>query len=86
MTERISKPPRQWRVSKPPSPMSVRGTRSRPIGKLHTIGELAELWAVSPRTLQRAIKSGALRVHRLGRLVRISDGDAAAFLDENHDD
>jgi excisionase family DNA binding protein len=66
--------------------MSVRVARSRPVGKLHTIDELAELWAVSPRTLQRAIKSGALRVHRLGRLVRISEADAAAFLDENHDD
>jgi excisionase family DNA binding protein len=59
------------------------GTQIRPIGKLHTIDELAELWDVSRRTLQRAIKSGALRVHRIGRLVRIAEADAAAFLDEN---
>ena len=54
--------------------------------KLRTVDEFAELWGVSRRTLQRAIKSGALRIHRIGRLVRISDADAAAFLDENRDD
>jgi excisionase family DNA binding protein len=58
----------------------------RPIGKLHTIDELAELWEVSPRTIQRLIKSGALRSRRIGRLVRISDDDAYAFLDENCQD
>ena len=58
----------------------------RAVGKLHTIDELADLWGVSPRTVQRAIKSGALRVHRIGQLVRISDADAAAFLNENRDD
>jgi excisionase family DNA binding protein len=41
---------------------------------------------VSPRTVRRKIESGALRVHRIGRLVRISDDDADDFLDENHDD
>jgi excisionase family DNA binding protein len=61
-------------------------TRNRPVGELHTIDEFTERWRVSRRTLQRAIKSGALRVHRIGRLVRISDADAAAFLNENHDD
>jgi excisionase family DNA binding protein len=34
----------------------------------------------------RKIKSGALRVHRIGRLVRISDDDADDFLDRNQDD
>jgi excisionase family DNA binding protein len=57
--------------------------RSRPVANLQTIDELAERWGVSRRTLQRAIKSGALRTHRIGRLRRISDADAAAFLDEN---
>jgi excisionase family DNA binding protein len=59
--------------------------QSRPVGNLRTIDELAELWRVSPRTVQRAIRSGALRAHRIGRLVRISDADAAAFLQENRD-
>lgn len=62
-------------------------TRRRPhIGKLHTIAELSELWQVSPRTIQRHIRSGALRHHRIGRLVRIADEDADDFLDENDDE
>jgi excisionase family DNA binding protein len=56
------------------------------ITKLHTVDELADLWDVSSRTVQRLIKSGALRAHRIGRLVRISDADVAAFLDGSRDD
>jgi excisionase family DNA binding protein len=59
--------------------------RTRPIGKLRTIAELADLWEVSPRTIQRLIKSGALSCRRIGRLVRIADADATDFLDENED-
>jgi len=60
--------------------------RSRPPGKLRSIGELAERWDVSPRTVQRQIKSGALRARRIGRLVRISDADAEDFLNRRHND
>ena len=60
--------------------------RKRPIGKLRTIAERAELWEVSPRTIQKLIKSGALRCRRIGRLVRIADEDADDFLDENDDE
>jgi len=60
--------------------------RNRPAGKLHSIGELAERWGVSTRTLQRQIKSGALRAHRIGRLVRVSEADAADFLKKNRDE
>jgi excisionase family DNA binding protein len=59
--------------------------RKRPIGKLRTITELADLWRVSPRTIQRIIESGALRCRRIGRLVRIADADADDFLDEDDD-
>ena len=41
--------------------------RNRPAGDLHSIDELAERWGVSTRTVQRQIKSGALRAHRIGR-------------------
>jgi excisionase family DNA binding protein len=68
------------------SPLRGTGARNRPVSKLRTIDELADLWGISGRTLQRAIKSGALRSHRIGRLRRISDADAAAFLEENRDD
>jgi excisionase family DNA binding protein len=56
------------------------GVRGRPITRLHTIDETAELLNVSTRTVRRLIESGALPVHRLGRLVRIGDPDLAAFL------
>jgi excisionase family DNA binding protein len=52
----------------------------RSVPQLRTIDETAEVLNVSPRTVRRLIESGALRVHRLGHLVRISDDDIAAFL------
>ena len=58
-------------------------TRARPLTRLRTIDETAELLSVSKRTIQRLIKSGALRAHRLGRALRISDGDIEACLFEN---
>jgi excisionase family DNA binding protein len=60
--------------------------RNRPAGNLHSIDELAERWGVSTRTVRRQIKSGALRAHRIGRLVRISDADAEDFLKQNRED
>ena len=56
------------------------GLRGRPLTKLRTIDEAAELLNVSPRTVHRLIGSGELPAHRFGRLVRISDGDLAVFL------
>jgi excisionase family DNA binding protein len=76
--------------------MSSQNPRSRPAGagaasrvlrrsvpQLWTIDETAEVLNVSPRTVRRLIESGALRAHRLGRLVRISDDDVTAFLSAN---
>jgi excisionase family DNA binding protein len=84
MTDRTSRPRRRASstTSRALNPAPRRGV----IGTLRTIDELAELWGVSPRTVQRRIKSHALQAHRIGRLVRISDADAAAFLEENRDD
>ena len=66
-------------------PTSIAGStrRARPLGKLRTIPETAEILNVSTRTVQRLIASGALPVYRLGRSVRISDADIAAFLAAN---
>lgn len=57
--------------------------RNRSITKLRTIEETAELLNTSSRTVRRLIESGALPVHRFGRLVRISDKDIEALLAEN---
>jgi excisionase family DNA binding protein len=57
--------------------------RNQPAGNLHSVDELANRWGVSTRTVRRQIKSGALRAHRIGRRVLISDADIAAFLAAN---
>ena len=82
MTSRTSNPPRSPR---PTTASRTTGTdaRGRPIRRLRTIDEAAELLNVSPRTVRRAIESGDLTVHRIGRLVRIADADIAAFLASN---
>jgi excisionase family DNA binding protein len=60
------------------------GMLGRPVSKLRTIDDTAEILNVSTRTVRRLTASGALPVHRLrGRLVRISDADIAAFLAAN---
>jgi excisionase family DNA binding protein len=64
------------------SPTSRTSTRGR-LPKLLTINEAAEILNVSTRTVRRLAASGALPVHRLGRLVRIADVDIAAFLAAN---
>ena len=75
MTSRNSSP------SRPPvSRTTGTGTPGRPATKLFTIEEVAETFNVSSRTVRRLIDSGALPVHRLGRIVRISAADLAAFL------
>ena len=84
MSERTPRP-RRRQVSSAASQALKPAPRRGVIGKLRTIDELANLWGVSPRTVQRRIKSRALRAHKIGRLVRISDTEAAAFLEENCD-
>ncbi|MCU0809082.1 MAG: helix-turn-helix domain-containing protein [Candidatus Contendobacter sp.] len=48
---------------------------------LLTVGKAAEQLAVSRRTLERLIQTGALPCIRLGRLVRIDPADLAAMLE-----
>jgi excisionase family DNA binding protein len=59
------------------------GNRGRLVTKLRTIAETAEVLNLSPRTVRRLIESGALQVHRFGRVVRIADGDIAVLLAAN---
>jgi excisionase family DNA binding protein len=63
-----------------PSEITIIGRRRRPLTKLRTIEETAELLSVSPKTVRRLINSGALQVHRFGRAVRIDDADIADLL------
>jgi len=82
MTSRTSNPPGGPAANRASQTIGAR-TLGRPVTKLLTIDEVAEVLSVSPRTVRRSIESRALRVHRLGRLVRISDDDLAVFLAAN---
>jgi excisionase family DNA binding protein len=43
-------------------------------------GQVAEQLGLSTKTIRRWIDRGELHVHRLGRQIRISEEDLAAFL------
>jgi len=55
------------------------------VTKLRTIEATAEILDTSPRTVRRILHSGALPFYRIGRLVRISDAEIAAFLARNRE-
>lgn len=46
-----------------------------------TVNEVANNLQVSVRSVRQLIASGMIRVHRIGRAVRISEADLAEFLD-----
>ena len=52
----------------------------KPLMRFYTIAEVANLLAVSQRSVRRWIANGELLAHHLGRSVRISDADLRAFL------
>jgi excisionase family DNA binding protein len=66
------------------SRIAVAAMRGRSVNKLRTMDEVAEILGLSKRSVQRLVATGALRVHRLGRAVRISDSDLAALLAETY--
>ena len=80
MKTRASKPTQ--RVTNPASRITVTGIRGRPVGRLHTMEEVAAILGLSKRSVQRLVATGALRVHRLGRAVGVSDLDIATLLAE----
>ena len=79
MTSRTSTR-RRAQAQRQPCGLATPVFAGRVVTRLRTIDETAELLNVSPRTVRRLINSGALPAHRLGRLVRIADGDLAVFL------
>jgi excisionase family DNA binding protein len=48
--------------------------------KFFTIAEIAERLHVAARTVRRWIVAGDLVVHRVGNVVRVSEGDLRIFL------
>lgn len=62
------------------SPSAIPSKRSNQRLRFLTVDDIAERLNVSTKTVRRRIKAGALPVHRIGRLVRVSEADFAAFL------
>jgi excisionase family DNA binding protein len=65
--------------------MSATTTKARPDRVAYSIATAAVAADVSPKTIQRAIRSGGLRAKQVGRLVRIMRADLEAWL-EGHPD
>jgi excisionase family DNA binding protein len=67
------------------SPASADCNRTRAgsttdIPKFYTMEQIAEALGVSVRTVRRWIGSRALRAHKKGRIVRVSEADLTAFM------
>jgi excisionase family DNA binding protein len=49
--------------------------------RFYTIAQVADLLAVSPRSVRRWVASEELLAHKFGRQVRISETDLRAFIE-----
>jgi excisionase family DNA binding protein len=54
---------------------------ARPLSRLLTVGQVAEILACSIKTVRRLIGDGTLPSLRIGNGVRVSEDDLRAFLD-----
>jgi excisionase family DNA binding protein len=54
----------------------------KPTPPFHTVAQVADLLAVSTRSVRRWIDAGDLRAHKFGRSVRVSETDLRAFVEE----
>lgn len=48
--------------------------------RMLTVADFADRLEVCKKTIRRLIDKGELPAHRVGRLIRISEADAVAFL------
>jgi excisionase family DNA binding protein len=53
---------------------------SRSVARFFTIAEIARQWNVLEKWTRRRIAEGQLPAHQMGRLIRISEADAAAYV------
>jgi excisionase family DNA binding protein len=50
------------------------------LSRFYTVAQIADMLAVSPRTVRRWIAAGELLAHKFRRQVRISEIDLRTFL------
>ena len=54
-----------------------------PPPRLLSVAAVAGRLQVSTKTVRRWVEAGKLRIHRLGRCVRISEADLQEFIDQH---
>ena len=54
---------------------------TKPLTRFYTVCQVANLLAVSTRSVRRWIAAGELLAHKFGRQVRISEIDLRAFVE-----
>jgi excisionase family DNA binding protein len=54
---------------------------SKPITRFYTVALVADLLAVSARSVRRWIARGELLAHKFGRQIRIAEFDLRAFVE-----
>ena len=54
---------------------------SKPITRFYTVAQVADLLAVSTRSVRRWLARGELLAHKFGRQIRISELDLRAFVE-----
>jgi excisionase family DNA binding protein len=55
----------------------------KPVTRFFTVAQVAELLAVSTRSVRRWVAAGELLAHKFGRRVRIADVDLDGFLNRH---
>jgi excisionase family DNA binding protein len=50
------------------------------VSKFYSVDDVADALGVHPKTVRRRITAGELRVHRIGRQIRISAEDFRAYV------
>jgi excisionase family DNA binding protein len=53
---------------------------TKPMARFYTVAQVADLLAVSTRSVRRWIAAGELLAHKFGRQIRISEIDLRAFV------
>jgi excisionase family DNA binding protein len=61
----------------------MKSNTTSPAPAFLTVREVAARWKTSTRTIRRLIADGRLRVHRIGRVVRIAYAVIVIFEAEN---
>ena len=67
----------------PPDPSSKPESREQLGEPLLSVTAVVQRLGVSEKTIRRLIARGALRVHRIGRQIRVSEADLAHFLEQH---